>query len=269
MSLNGGRADLSVAQPMSNSLARALLLSLLALLAALILSVAIGPVYIPPRRDPCRAGRQAERRRAVERCLPDVLHHPARDPSAACAAAPADRRGAGRKRRRLSGPVPQPAGRPIPDRRGLGRGAGRGHRHEHPLAGGPGGAVCHSGGGLCGRLDHRDDRLQPGAHRKEPADDDPDPGGRGHQLVCHLADLVPDAALQRGTAPGNGLAAGRLADERLAAGDRLAALRLRRTGRAAGIRARAERAAIRRGAGQPDGAARGARQVLADPGGLA
>lgn len=33
---------------MNNSLARALLLSLLALLAALILSVAIGPVYIPP-----------------------------------------------------------------------------------------------------------------------------------------------------------------------------------------------------------------------------
>jgi len=47
VSPNGGHQSL-LAAPMNNSLARALLLSLLVLLAALILSVAIGPVYIPP-----------------------------------------------------------------------------------------------------------------------------------------------------------------------------------------------------------------------------
>ncbi len=47
MSQNGGRTA-RLAQPMNQSLARALVISLLVLLAALILSVAIGPVYIPP-----------------------------------------------------------------------------------------------------------------------------------------------------------------------------------------------------------------------------
>jgi iron complex transport system permease protein len=44
-----GEPDARLAQPMKNSLARALMISLLVLIAALILSVAIGPVYIPPR----------------------------------------------------------------------------------------------------------------------------------------------------------------------------------------------------------------------------
>lgn len=48
MSRNGGQAA-RLAQPMNHSLVRALFISLLVLLAALILSVAIGPVYIPPK----------------------------------------------------------------------------------------------------------------------------------------------------------------------------------------------------------------------------
>src|SRR5512143_392350 len=39
--------------------------------------------------------------------------------------------------------------------------------------------------------------LQPGALWQEPADNDAHPGRRGDQLVRHLTDILPDAALQR------------------------------------------------------------------------
>jgi len=126
--------------------------------------------------------------------------------------------GAGRERRGLPGTVPQPAGRPVPDRRGFGRGAGRGHRHEHPLAV----LVLGLDGDPAGRLPRRAadrlHRLQPGARRTHRPDHQPDPGGRGVFLLRHLPDLVPDAAFDRRSAPRAGLAVGRHQPGRLGLG---------------------------------------------------
>jgi ABC-type Fe3+-siderophore transport system permease subunit len=85
----------------------------------------------------------------------------------------------------------------IGDRGGVRRRAGRGLLAGIELAAQPAGHVFRSGGGIPGRGCHGGAGVLAGARRAHLAHDNPDPGRRGGQRFCHLYDLVLDAALQR------------------------------------------------------------------------
>ena len=99
-----------------------------------------------------------------------------------------------------------------------GRRAGRGAGDEPALAVHHPGLAGRAAGGLCRRAADRVGRLSAGAGRQDRADHQPDPGRGGGQFICHRPDLLPDDQRHRRAAPGAGLAAGRRHHERLAAG---------------------------------------------------
>ena len=191
-------------------------------------------------------------------------HSPAADRSGR-----ADRRGVGRERRGLSGTVPQPAGGPLPDRRGLRGGAGRSHRHEHPVAVFVLGADGHPNGGFHRRATDRLHRLLTGARGAYRPDHQLDPGRRGLRLLCHRADVVPHAALLGRGAPRARLAIGRREPVRLDARAGNSPLSDHRPWHPAVERTRAQPAAIWRRTGAPARTAGEPRQDDHFGGGLA
>ena len=206
-------------------LGRALAISLLVLAAALMLSVAIGPGEHPAPRTiwSIFADRMGLAAAAVDETgtfstiLLDIrLPHAVLLllTGAALAGSGAGYQGLFRN------PLADPYLIGVASGAGLGAVVAMSIRWPEDLAG----AVRDPGSLLYRRGADGHVRVQPGADRPQRSDDHADPGGGGGQLLCHVADFVPDAAIQRATAASHRLAAGRLTDERMAARARPAAL---------------------------------------------
>ena len=181
-----------------------ILLSLLVLCLAMLLSIAVGSVFIPPA-DLWRVLTGQARRRMVAQAAAIILT--LRLPRTALVLLTgAALGGSGAAYQGLfRNPLADPYLIGVASGAGLGAVLAMSLHWPYTTAG----LLAVPAGGLRRRPGDRLPGLLPGPRRQDRPDHQPDPGGRGVQLLCHRPDLLPDAALHRRTAPRHCLAAGR------------------------------------------------------------